>query len=116
MFLDKLNKFNQNISYIIFTLNGYFALVLHIYMVNIMEQDYVSFIAFFLFYAITIAIDCFAGIIWCIERTFEYKLPFAFLKHISCTILFLLGAIISTIYLCLLAMFFCAFIVMSIMS
>lgn len=106
MFLDKLSKFNQNISYIIFALNGYFALVLHIYMVNIMEHDYVSFIAFFIFYAVAIVIDCFAGIIWCIERVFEYKLPLVFLKHILCTIVFLLGAIISTIYLFLLVLFF----------
>ena len=106
MILDKLNKFNQNISYIIFSLNGYFALISHIYMCFIMEQDYLSWMPFLLFNMTITAIHCFTGIIWCIEQITEYKLPFAFLKHILCTIVLLFGAIISTVNLCLLAMFF----------
>ena len=117
MFLDKLNKFNQNISYNLFALNGYFALISHIYVCFIMEHDYVSWIAVFLFNATLMAIYCLIGIIWCIEQITEYKLPFAFLKHIVCTIVLLFGAIISTIYLFLLTMFFIyGFIVMPLIS
>ncbi len=101
MFLNKLNKFNQNISYIIFSLNGYFAL----YPFIALSLEKIGY-EIYLLYMLIAAIYCFAGIIWCIEQIIEYKLPFAFLKHISCTIVFLLGAIISTIYLCLLAIFF----------
>ncbi len=99
MFIDKFNKFNQNISYIIFAFNGYLALIFHIYMFFIMEHDYVSWILVFLFNAILMAVYCFIGIIWCIEQITEYKLPFAFLKHIICTVVLILGAILSIIYL-----------------
>jgi hypothetical protein len=112
MFLDKLNKFNQNISYIIFTLNGYFAL----YPFIALALEKIGYEIYILYMLIT-AIYCFAGIIWCIEQIIEYKLPFAFLKHIVCTIVLLFGAIISTIYLFLFAMFFIyGFIVMPIIS
>ncbi len=101
MFLNKFNKFNQNISYIIFALNGYFAL----YPFIALALEKIGYEIYLLYMLIT-AIYCFAGIIWCLEQIFEYKLPFAFLKHILCTIVLLLGAIISTVNLCLLAMFF----------
>lgn len=115
MFLDKLNKFNQNISYIIFALNGYFAILL--YIICRIDPDNADVVAFFLFNATLLAIHCFTGIVWCIEQITEYKLPFVFLKHISCTIALLFGVIISTIYLSLFALFLIyGFIVMPIIS
>ena len=99
MFLDKLNKFNQNISYNLFALNGYFMIFLNAYLFYIMPSSTASGMIGFIYNLIIIAIYLFIGIAWCIEQITEYKLPFAFLKHISCTIVLLLGAILSTIYL-----------------
>jgi hypothetical protein len=115
MFLDKLSKFNQNISYIIFALNGYLALLL--YIIFHMDSDNANVVAFFLFNATITAILCFTGIVWCIEQITKYKIQFVFLKHKPCTIILLFGAIISTIYLFLLALFLIyGFIVMPIIS
>ena len=115
MFLDKLNKFNQNISYIFFALNGYLALSL--YIIFRTDSNNANLVAVLLFNATLMAIYCFIGIIWCIEQIIEYKLPFAFLKHISCTIVLLFGAIISTIYSSLFVLFLIySFIVMPLIS
>ena len=115
MFLDKLNKFNQNISYIFFALNGYLALLL--YIIFRTDSNNANLVAVLLFNAMLVAIYCFIGIIWCIEQITEYKLPFAFLKHIICTVVLLLGAILSTIYLSLFVLFLIyGFIIMLIIS
>ena len=115
MFLDKLNKFNQNISYIFFALNGYLALLL--YIIFRTDSNNANLVAVLLFNAILMAVYCFIGIIWCIEQITEYKLPFVFFKHISCTIALLPGVIISTIYLSLFVLFLIyGFIVMPIIS
>ena len=99
MFLDKLNKFNQNISYIIFALNGYLAVLVNIYLFYIMPSGSASGMIGFIYNLIIIAIYFFAGIVWGIEQITEYKLPFNFLKHTLCTVFLLIGAIISTLYL-----------------
>lgn len=99
MFLDKLNKFNQYISYNLFALNGYFMILLNAYLFYIMPSSTASGMIGFFYNLIIIAIYFLTGIVCCIEQITEYKLPFKLLQSRLLTILLLPGAILSTIYL-----------------
>ena len=104
--LDKLNKYNQKISFNIFALNGYFIFLIFIYWNFLIEPDYSYVALLFIFNAIITSIFLIAFIVYCVEVVTQYKLPFTFLKNKQYTFILLFGALISMIYLFLLMMFF----------
>ena len=104
-FLDKLNKYNQRISFEIFTLNGYLALFGYIYLSFFIEPNYVDWILWFCIYAIITAIYIIAFIFYRVEVVTQYKLPFEFLKNKRYSFILSFGALISMIYLLLLLSF-----------
>ena len=104
--LDKLNKYNQKISFNIFALNGYFIFLIFIYWNFLIEPDYSYVALIFIFNALIISIFLIAFIVYCVEVVTQYKLPFAFMQKKQYTLILLFGAFISMIYLLLLMMFF----------
>ena len=104
--LDRLNRYNQKISFNIFALNGYLTLFAFIYFSFFLKPNSADWILWFCIYAIITAIYLIASIVYCIEVVTQYKIPFAFLKNRRYSFILLFGAIVSTIYLLLLIMFF----------
>ena len=115
--LDKLSRYNQRISFNIFALNGYLALFAFINLSFFLKPNSANWILWFCIYAIITAIYIVAFIVYCVEVVTQYKLSFTFLKNKQCTLILLLGALISMIHLLLLIMFLIeAFIIMPLFS
>ena len=116
-FLDKLNKHNQRISFNIFALNGYVALLIYIYWTFFVKSSYVVLPFLIIFNALIISIFLIAFIVYCVEVVTQYKLSFGFLKNKRYSFILLFGTLVSMIYLLLLIMFFVAsFIIMPLYS
>lgn len=105
-FLDKLYKYSQRISFNIFAFNGYIIFFIFVYWNFLVEPDYSYVSLLFIINAFIISIFLIAFIAYSIEVVTQYKIPFAFLKNRRYSFISLFGAIISTIYLLLLIMFF----------
>ena len=104
-FLDKLNKYNQNISFNIFALNGYNIMLIFIYWSFLIKPDYSYIPLLIIFHALIITIFIIAFIAYCVEIITQYRLSLGFLKHKKYSFLLLLGTLISIIYLVLLIIF-----------
>ena len=104
--LDKLSKYNQKISFNIFALNGYVALLIYIYWTFFITSSYAVLPFLIIFNALIISIFLIAFIVYCVEVVTQYKLPFAFLQKKQYTLILLFGAFISMTYLLLLIIFF----------
>ena len=100
--LDRLNKYNQKISFNIFALNGYVIFLIFIYWNFVIEPDYSYVALIFIFIAFITSIFLIAFIVHCVEVITQYKLPFGFLKNKLYSFILLFGALISMIYLLLL--------------
>ena len=105
MFFDKLTKLNQSISYNLFAFNGYFIIFAYIFSFHIIPQDETSWITVLLFNLAITVLYCSILITYTIEQITGYKLPFAYLKHKTSSIILLFGTIISAIYLILFVSF-----------
>ena len=99
-FLDKLSKYNQRISFNIFALNGYFALLM------LLKPLLINGLVWLCLNAIVVSIYLITFIVYCVEVVTQYKLPFTFLKNKCCSFILLFGALVSIIYLLLLILFF----------
>lgn len=99
-FLDKLSKYDQRISFNIFALNGYFALLM------LLKPPSMHGITWLWLNAIVVSIYLITFIIYCFEVVTQYELPFTFLKNKCCSFILLFGALVSIIYLLLLILFF----------
>jgi len=109
-FLDKLNKYNQRISFNIFALNGYLVLFVYACLSFFLKPNSADWILWFCVYAIITAIYLIAFIAYCIEVVTQYELPFTFLKKKHYSFILLFGALVSLIYLLLATVFmFCIF-------
>lgn len=104
--INKLNKYNQRISFNIFALNGYLVLFAFVYLSFSLKPHSTDWLLWFCIYAIITAIYLIAFIVYCVEVVTQYRLPFAYLKNKRYTFILLFGALISIIYLILLIMFF----------
>ena len=104
-FFDKLNKYDQRISFNIFALNGYLALFLYVYLSFFLGLDFAIWIIWLPVFATITAIYIVAFIVYCVEVVTKYKLPFEFLKNKKYTLVLLFGALISTAYLLFLLVF-----------
>ncbi len=98
-FVDKLNKYNQKISFNIFALNGYNIMLIFIYWTFLTEPDYSYIPLLIIFNAIITSVFIVAFIVFCIEIITQYKIPFGFLKYKQYSLVLLFGTLISIIYL-----------------
>lgn len=99
-FLDKLSKYDQRISFNIFALNGYFALLM------LLKPSSMHGITWLWLNAIVVSIYLIAFIAYCVEVVTQYKLLFGFLKNKRYLFILLFGALVSITYLLLLILFF----------
>ena len=99
-FLDKLSKYNQRISFNIFALNGYFALLM------LLKPLLINGLVWLWLNAIVVSIYLITFIVYCVEVVTQYELPITFLKDKHCSFILLFGALVSIIYLLLLILFF----------
>ena len=97
--LEKVNKYNQYLSFNFFAINGYFALFLLIYLNFFIEHTTGSWILWFCFNAIIISIYIISYMVNCVESIMEFKLSFMFIRSRIYSFVLLFGAILSIVYL-----------------